>query len=139
MSAREIAPEIPDDRIRILGMGWMVYGIIRLIVAVWLVSVSGIATVMFGTLLNRVPNPFTLMSAFHFIYAANIVLSALCGLFGILGGLALLAAARRPGRTLTLVAGFLALTNIPVGMTLGIYTLIVLLPARTNPLVGRSA
>lgn len=122
---------------RILGACWIAYGIIRLIIAVWLVLVSGTATVMFGTLLNRVPNPFTLMTAFHFIYAANVVLSVLCGLIGILGGLALLSA-RQSGRTLTLIAGFLALTNLPVGMTLGIYTLVVLLPSRANQFDGRS-
>jgi hypothetical protein len=131
MSARGSIVEFPGGHARILGICWIAYGVIRLIIAVGLVFVSGIATVMFGTLLNRVPNPFTLMTAFHFIYAANVVLSVLCGLIGILGGLALLAA-RQSGRTLTLVAGFLALTNLPVGTTLGIYTLVVLLPSKAN-------
>lgn len=134
---RDSVAEIPGGHVRILGACWIAYGIIRLIIAVWLVLVSGTATVMFGTLLNRVPNPFTLMTAFHFIYAANVVLSVLCGLIGILGGLALLSA-RQSGRTLTLIAGFLALTNLPVGMTLGIYTLVVLLPSRANQFDGRS-
>jgi hypothetical protein len=39
---------------------------------------------------------------------------------------------QRSGRTLGLLAGFLSLANIPLGTTLGIYTLIVLLPIRTN-------
>jgi hypothetical protein len=131
MSARDSIAEFPGGHLRILGICWIAYGVIRLIIAVALVFVSGIATVMFGTLLNRVPNPFTLMTAFHFIYAANVVLSVLCGLIGILGGLAL-RAARQSGRTLTLVAGFLALTNPPVGTTLGIYTLVVLLPSKAD-------
>jgi hypothetical protein len=137
MSARDSVAKIPGGHVRTLGVCWIVYGIIRLIVAAWLVFVTGTATLMFGALLNRVPDPFTLMNAFHFIYATNVVLSALCGLLGILGGLALLVASQS-GRTLALVAGFLALTNLPVGTTLGIYTLIVLLPSRAKEVDGHS-
>jgi len=112
---------------RTLGYCWIIYGIIRLVIAIWLVLFSATATVMFGALLSRVPDPFTLMSVFHFIYIAAIVLSALCGIFGLVAGLALLAA-RSSGRTLALVAGFLSLSDIPFGTTLGIYTLVVFLP-----------
>jgi hypothetical protein len=65
-----------------------------------------------------------LMGAFHFLYAATIVLSVVCGVLGLLAGLALLGG-QRSGRTLCLIAGFLSLPNIPLGTTLGIYTLIV--------------
>jgi hypothetical protein len=71
------------------------------------------------------------MTAFHVIYTAMIVLSAVCGILGIIAGLAL-PAGNRSGRTLALVAGFLSLSNIPVGTTLGIYTLVVLLPTRPS-------
>ena len=101
----------------------MVYGVIRLAMAVLLVGFGGTATLMFGALLNRVADPFTLMGTFHFLYAVAVVLSAVCGLVGLLGGLALLGG-QRSGRTLCLIAGFLALPNIPLGTTLGIYTLI---------------
>jgi len=103
------------------------YGVIRLIVAVCLVVYSGTATVMFGALLNRVPDPFTLMTDFHVIYTLLIALSAVCGILGIVAGLALLAG-NRVGRTLALIAAFLSLSDIPLGTTLGIYTLVVLLP-----------
>jgi hypothetical protein len=97
--------------------------------AVCLLIYSGTATLMFGALLNRVPDPFTLMTAFHVIYTAMIVLSAVCGILGIIAGLALLAG-KQSGRTPALIAGFLSLSNIPVGTTLGIYTLVALLPTR---------
>ena len=84
---------------------------------------------MFGALLGRVPNPFALMSDFHVVYAGFLVLTVLCGLFGVLAGLALLAN-QRPARMLALIAAFLSVSEIPFGTTLGIYTLIVLLPAR---------
>jgi hypothetical protein len=84
---------------------------------------------MFGALLGRVPNPFALMGDFHVVYAGIVVLAVLCGLFGLLAGLALLAN-QRPARTLALIAAFLSVSEIPFGTTLGIYTLIVLLPLR---------
>lgn len=112
------------DRARPLGICWVAYGVIRLVIAVWLISFGGTATLMFGALLSRVGDPFTLMGVFHFLYAAAIVLSAVCGLIGLLAGLALLGG-QRSGRTLCMIAGFLSLPNIPLGTTLGIYTLIV--------------
>jgi hypothetical protein len=94
---------------------------------------SGTATVMFGALLTRVPDPYTLMADFHIIYVGILVLTVLCTLFGILAGLALLAN-QRPARMLALVAAFLSVSEIPFGTTLGIYTLIVLLPFRAASL-----
>ena len=114
---------------RILGVCWLVYGIFRLIMGIWLVLFSGTATVMFGALLGRAPDPFALMADFHIIYAGIVVLTVLCGLFGLLAGLALLAN-QRSARMLGLLAAFLSVSEIPFGTTLGIYTLIVLLPSR---------
>jgi hypothetical protein len=114
---------------RILGVCWIAYGILRLIMGICLVLASGTATVMFGALLSRVPDPFALMGDFHIVYAGIVVLTFLCGLFGLLAGLALLAN-QRPARMLALLAAFLSVSDIPFGTTLGIYTLIVLLPLR---------
>ena len=98
--------------------------------AAFLVIFSGTATLMFGALLNRVPDPFALMTDFHFIYVLMIILSVLCGILGILAGLALLAGSGS-GRSLALAAAFLSLCEIPLGLTLGTYTLVVLLPTRS--------
>lgn len=114
---------------RTLGVCWLVYGILRLIMGICLVLFSGTATVMFGALLGRVPDPIALMADFHIVYAGIVVLTVLSGLFGLLAGLALLAS-QRPARTLALIAAFLSVSDIPSGTTLGIYTLIVLLPLR---------
>jgi hypothetical protein len=114
---------------RLLGYCWIVYGILRLIAAIWLVLFSPTSTVMFGALLNRVPNPFALMGDFHVIYVGLVVLSLFCGLFGILAGLALLTN-QRSARMLALLTAFLSVSEVPFGTTLGIYTLMVLLPQR---------
>jgi hypothetical protein len=118
-----------SDHRRVLGVCWLVYGVFRLIMGIWLVLFGGTATVMFGALLGRVANPFALMGDFHVLYAGFVVLTVLCGLFGLLAGLALLAN-RRPARRLALIAAFLSISEVPLGTTLGIYTLVVLLPLR---------
>jgi len=113
---------------QVLGICWMAYGILRVLAGIWLILFSGTSTVMFGALLTRVPNPFALMSDFHILYAGLVVLSLACGLFGILAGLALLAN-QGTARMLAMVAAFLSVSEIPFGTTLGIYTLVVLLPS----------
>ena len=114
---------------RILGVCWLAYGILRLVMGIFFVLFSGTATVMFGALLSRVAEPFVLMSDFHVVYAGIVVLTVLCGIFGILASLALLAN-QRPARMLALIAALLSVSDIPFGTTLGIYTLIVLPPLR---------
>jgi hypothetical protein len=112
-----------------LGVCWIVYGIFRLILGICLIVYNGTATVMFGALLGRVPDAFSLMADFHLFYAALVVLSFACGLLGLFGGLALLAN-QGLGRKVVLAAALLSVSDLPFGTTLGIYTLIALLPFR---------
>ena len=137
MSGDESIARDSGSRRSMLGVLWLVYGVIRLVAAFWLFYMMPTATVMFGALLIRVPDPVTLMNAFHFTYAVMIIWAAACGLFGLLAGLALLAA-WGAARTLALVAGFLALPNLPLGIMLGVYTLVLFLPAGAGHLYGRS-
>jgi hypothetical protein len=136
MPVDESAAGKPRSHWRTLGICWVIYGILRLAMGICLLLFSGTATVMFGALLGRVPNPFALMSDFHFVYLAFIVLSFLCGIFGLLAGMALLAN-QISGRNMAIIAAFLSVSEIPLGITLGIYTLVILLrpwdiPARTQ-------
>ena len=62
---------------------------------------------------------------------------AVCGLIGFVARLALLGG-QRSGRKLALIAAVLSVSDIPLGITLGIYTLVQLLPIKTMPLYGRS-
>src|SRR5579864_8359385 len=129
MSLEESSAGILNGHRRILGVCWLVYGVLRLIMGICFVLFSGTATVMFGALLGRVPDPFALMSDFHIVYAGIVVLTFVCGLFGLLAGWALLAD-QRSARMLALIAALLSVSDIPFGTTLGIYTLIVLPPLR---------
>jgi hypothetical protein len=112
-----------------LGVCWIVYGIFRLIIGLCLFVYSGTATVMFGALLGRVPDAFSLMADFHVFYSVIVALSLVCGLLGLFAGLALLAN-QGLARKLALIAAILSVSDLPFGTTLGIFTLIALLPFR---------
>lgn len=127
-----------DSPRRTLGAFWIVYGIVRVIAGIALILWSATATLMFGSLLSRVPDPFSIMSEFHFVYMALIALSFVCGLLGLLAGMALLANQGSP-RHLAILAAFFSLCEIPFGTTLGIYTLIVLLKRSENSGPARSS
>jgi hypothetical protein len=116
---------------KILGVCWVIYGAIRLLVALWLIGFSATATVMFGALLTRVPDPYTLMSTFHLLYLVAVIWSIAAGAAGIVAGLALLTH-RDFGRSLAIVAAFLSLSEIPLGLTLSVYTLVVLWPPKAE-------
>ena len=137
MSLSNPALRNPNPPVGTLGVLWTVYGVIRLILAAVLVIYTRTATLMFGALLNRVADPFTLMGIFHFVYAAGIVLSVACGLVGIFAGLALLGG-KSMDRTLALAASILSLCDVPLGITLGTFTLVELLPIQSTSLYERS-
>ena len=126
MPAYNSSPEIVNYNPRTLGVLWVIYGLARVLVAVWMIGFIPTATVMFGALLTRVPNPYSLMDIFHLLYLCAIVWSFLAGAIGIMAGLALLAS-NPMGRMLGIVAAFLSLPELPLGVMLGAYTLIVLL------------
>ena len=137
MSPINSMPRNSNSHVGSLGVLWIVYGVIRLIMAACLLVYASTATLMFGALLNRVADPFTLMGIFHFLYAAMIALSVVCGLLAIFAGLALLGG-RGVGRTLALIAAVLSLSDIPLGITLGTFTLVDLLPFRAAPFYDRA-
>jgi|SRR5580700_4937690 hypothetical protein len=127
MSTNAVAARNPRGNSTTLGALWIIYAILRLVVVILLVLYTGTATVMFGALLTRVPDPYTLMTTFHILYIAATIVTALSGVLGLFAGLALLAG-KSGARTLSLAAAFLSLADLPLGTTLGIYTLVVFLP-----------
>jgi hypothetical protein len=116
---------------RFLAFCWLVYGLARVLVALWLVTFTPVSTVMFGALLTRVANPYSLMAAFHLIYLFWILLSAAAGVFALLAGIALLSG-WSAARFVALIASVLSLSEVPIGLTLGAYTLIELLPVNST-------
>jgi len=112
---------------RILGLCWIVYGVLRLAMTFWLLTFTTAATLMFGALLTRVPDPFSLMNLFHFLYLGVIIWSAVSGVVGILAGATLLSG-QRSARPLAIAAALLSSSELPFGIALGVYTLVVMVP-----------
>ena len=128
---RDVATRDVAVSYRGLGTCWIVYGALRLGIAVWLVDFTRQATVMFGATLVEVAHPDSLMATFHMLYLFAIILSIVSGVIGLLAGVALLAG-QRVGRTLAVIAAFLSLCELPIGITLGVYTLLLLFPRRAK-------
>jgi hypothetical protein len=111
-----------------LGVCWIAFGIIRLALTVWLLGFTTTAALMFGALLTRVPDPYTLMGVFHFVYLGAIIWSAASGVLGILAGFTLLTG-QRSARIVAILAALISLPELPLGIVLGVYTLVVLVPS----------
>jgi hypothetical protein len=105
-----------------LGLAWIVYGVYRLGVTVWLIAFTTTATLMFGSLLTRVPDPYSLMTGFHILYSVVIVWSGISAALGILAGLATLVG-QNAARILVIAAALLALPELPFGVIIGVYTM----------------
>jgi hypothetical protein len=114
-----------------LGILWVLYGVLRFVGALGVTLYSGTLTVMWGALLTRVPNPFTLMDLFHVFLIFVIILGTLAGVVSIIAGLTLMSGGQS-ARRLGLLAAFFGLTNGPLGIALGTYTLVVLVPANVR-------
>jgi hypothetical protein len=76
------------------------------------------------------------MSIFHFVYLGVTMWSAVAGVAGILAGVTLVTG-QRSGRVIAIVAALVSVSELPIGIALGVYTLAVLLPAPpTAPYAG---
>jgi hypothetical protein len=117
---------------QILAICWIVYGIWRLLLGLFLIAISATATLMFGALLTRVPDPFSLMADFHIFYTFAVILSFVCGVLGVISGLVLMGNYRR-GRLLAIATAVLSVSEIPLGTVLGVFTLVLLIPAENDP------
>jgi len=116
---------------RTLGILWILYGLLRFVGALGVFLYRGTLTVMWGALLTRVPNPFTLMDLFHVFLVFVIILGIVAGVVSIVAGLTLMSGGQS-ARRLGLLAAFFGLTNGPLGIVLGAYTLVVLVRANAG-------
>jgi hypothetical protein len=110
---------------RTFGILWILYGLLRLIGALGVFMYSATLTLMWGALLSRVPNPFALMDFFHVFLIFVIILGIVAGVVCIIAGLNLMSGASS-AQKLGYVAAFFGLTNGPLGIALGAFTLVFL-------------
>jgi fumarate reductase subunit D len=120
-----------SSRLGTLGILWILYGVLCAVKAAWIVIDGATLTLMWGALLNRVANPFFWMSMFHFAMLAAVILAVMTAIFSILAGIALMQGGPS-GRMLALVASFLGLITGPLGIALGVFTIVIVLPRSSN-------
>jgi uncharacterized membrane protein len=112
---------------RTLGILWLVYAAICIFEAVWLVIERHVLRLMWGALINRVPDPFAWMGYYDMLLLAAVTLAIITAIFSFFGAFALM----RPvisGRPFAQIASILAIIHGPLGVALGVYTLICIVP-----------
>jgi hypothetical protein len=117
------------DHVRLVGILWMAYSALHVVAGV---AVLIVAQVIFGRVIhipNGPPPEVTvwlrpLLSVIGWLILAK----AAAGFFAGWG----LLKREEWARVVALVVGFIALLNVPIGTALGIYTLWVLLPTRSD-------
>jgi uncharacterized membrane protein len=116
---------------RTLGILWLVYAAICIFEAVWLVVERHVLRLMWGALINRVPDPFAWMGYYDMLLLAAVTLAIIAAIFSFFGALALM---RRviSGRPLAQIASILAIIHGPLGVALGVYTLVCIVPAAVD-------
>jgi hypothetical protein len=115
-----------DTNHKTLGILWVIYAVISLAQAAWVFLNIPVLTVMWGAIITRVANPYGWMDFFHLILIGVIVLAIVTAIVAFLAGFSLMSGAAS-GRTLAIVAAILALLRGPLGVAIGVYTLVVLL------------
>ena len=110
-----------------LGALWTIYGLICLAEAVWVGLNDATLTTMWGTVVSRVADPFSWMTAFRFLLVGIIALLIVTGILSLLAGFVLMQRGSS-NRTLVLVSSFLGIFTGPLGIALGVYTLVLLVP-----------
>ncbi len=117
------------DHVRLVGIFWMAYSVLHVLVGVVLLIV---AETIFGRTIHIPNGPSSEVSAWLRPLVSFIGWLVLVkAVAGFAAGWGLLQR-QEWARVLALVVGFVALLHVPLGTALGIYTLWVLLPAQSD-------
>lgn len=112
---------------RSLGVLWFVYGVLRIAGAAFLVVFSATFTLMAGALLTRVAYPLAWMSAYHFFFWVVIAWCIACAILSFFAAGALMAG-QGAARKLAVLASLVCLPELPFGVIIGVYTLLMFGP-----------
>ncbi|MFY9805181.1 MAG: hypothetical protein WA211_15645 [Candidatus Acidiferrales bacterium] len=116
---------------RTYGILWVLYGLLRLIGALFVFLYSNTLSLMWGALLTRVPHYEPWIAFFQGFLIFAIILGIVAGIVCIIAGLNLMSGVAS-ARKLAYVAAFFGLTNGPLGIALGAFTLAFLVRADTR-------
>jgi hypothetical protein len=131
--AAAFANQSLNGHVRVMGILWAIYSGFRILMALWTIVFSRMMMPMFERFISRdaeanVMPIFHIMSGF---YVVSGILSVLAATVGFWAAWALLKHEPR-GRILALVIAVISLISIPFGTALGVYTLVILMPAKAE-------
>lgn len=113
--------------VRILGILWTIFGVFEILMAFWMAAKPGPYLAMMQNILTQEGNASLTPEARHAIFLWAVIFSLASGAMGLFAGW-MLTKRERSGRTVSLIASFLSLIQLPFGTGLAIYTFIELLP-----------
>ena len=114
-----------------LGGLWLGYGSLRILEVAAIVAFSSSLRLMWGALLERVPNPVPWMTAFDVAMVLIVAWAVVSAFFAFVAGVTL---RREPAsRTDGIIAALLALPDLPFGIVLGAFTLVALTRSSAVP------
>jgi len=119
--------ESRDSQHGTLGMLWIVYGIVMIAAAAFIVVYNGTLTLMWGAIITRHPNALGWMSDFHLFLGATVAMALISAFFSLAAGFALMRGAGS-SRRLGLIAAAFGLLGAPPGIALGVFTVATLYP-----------
>jgi hypothetical protein len=125
------AAEKLSTHLRVMGVLWVVYSILRVFMGAMTLAVSHYFLPMMSSFMPRDVSPVPIVAMLHGVYAFTFVYSVAAGIAGIVAASGLLQ--RKPwGRVMALVMAFISVINIPFGTAIGVYTLVVLLSSNAG-------
>ncbi|HXO88905.1 MAG TPA: zinc ribbon domain-containing protein [Candidatus Acidoferrales bacterium] len=136
-----VASQTLNRHLRVMGILWAIYSGFRILMAVWTLVFSRMFLPTFMNVVTRsmpqdsdpgmAPLMRSIVQMMSGFYAISAIFAILAGSLGFWVAWALLK--HQPnGRTLALVVACLSLISIPFGTALGVYTLVILLPAKAD-------
>jgi len=120
-----------DRNLRVLGVLWLVYSVIRGLGVIWFLLVGRVMLPFIVSHIPLGPREFPLERLIAGVFFFATALAAFLALLGVITAWGLLQH-ESWGRMLALIVGVIALLSFPFGTALGVYTLWVLLPASSE-------
>ena len=129
--------ETGGSRFGTLGILWLIYGIVMIIAAAFILVYNATLSAMWGAIVSHVAHPFTWMGAFHLFLGATVVMALISAFFSLAAGFALMRGAAS-SRTFGLIAAAFGMLGTPPGVALGVFTVATLYPLGTASVASYS-
>ena len=113
-----------------LGALWAFYGAMMLAGAVWVIVFNRTLTLMWGSVISHVANPFAWMNFFHLYLGVMVVIGFVAAALSFIAAFSLMSGAG--ARFWSLVAAAFGMFTTPMGIVLGVFTVAEMYPMRES-------